>query len=65
MDKLEWLGLDIHSSGYSKFSMIEAVRHLKAPRTLKQLRSFMGTLNNFQKFMPGLHNLTCEFRAIS
>ena len=62
VDKLEWLGLDIHSSGYSKFSMIEAVRNLKAPRTLKQLRSFMGTLNNFQNFMPGLHNLTCEFR---
>ena len=46
-----------------KFSKIEAVRNLAPPRTLKQLRSFMGTLNHFQKFMPGLHNLTCEFRG--
>ena len=35
VDKLEWLGFDIHSSGYSpKFSKIEAVCILKAPRTL-------------------------------
>ena len=47
---------------FFQFSKMEAVRNLKAPRTLKQLRSFMGTLNHFQKFTPGLHNLTCEFR---
>ena len=63
VDKLDWLGFEIHSSTYApKFSKIEAVRSVKAPRTLKQLRSFMGTLNHLQKFMPGLHNLTCEFR---
>ena len=62
VEKLEWLDFDIHSTGYSpKFSKIEAVRNLAAPRTLKQLRSFMGTLSPFQKFMTGLHNLTCEF----
>ena len=64
VDKLDWLGFAIHSSGYApKFSKIAAVfRNLKAPRTLKQLRSFMGTLNHFRKFVPGLHDLTCEFR---
>ena len=63
VEKLEWLGFDIHSTGYSpKFSKIEIVRNLEAPRTLKQLRSFMGTLNHFQKFLPILRNLTCEFR---
>ena len=62
VDQLDWLGFDIHSSGYApKFSKNEAVRNLKAPRTLKQLQSLMGTLNHFQKFMPGLHNLKCEF----
>ena len=54
VDKLDWLGFEIHSSGYApNYSKIEAVCNLKAPRTLKQLRSFMGTLNHFQKFMPG------------
>ena len=48
VDKLKWLGFDIHSSHYyPKISKIEAVRNLKAPWTLKQLRSFMGTLNHF------------------
>ena len=63
VEKLERLGFDIHSKSYSpKFSKIEAVKNLEAARTHKHLRYFMGTLNHFQKFMPGLHNLTCEFR---
>ena len=63
VDKLDRLGFEIHSSGYApKFSKIDAVRNLKAPRTPKQLQSFMGTLNHFQKFKRGLHNLTCEIR---
>ena len=63
VDKLDWLGFEIHFSGYaSKFSKIELVRNLEAARKLKQLRSFMGTLNHIQKFMPCLHNLSCEFR---
>ena len=63
VEKLERLRFDIYSRSYSpKFSKIEAVKNLEAPRTHQLLRYFMGTLSDFQKFMPGLHNLTCEFR---
>ena len=33
-----------------------------SPRTLKQLRSFMGTLNHLQWFIPDLHTYTVHFR---
>ena len=63
VEKVEWQVFDIHSTDNSpKFSKIEAVWNLETPRTLKQFRSFMGTLNHFQKFMPSLHNLTCDVR---
>ena len=33
------------------------------PKALKQLRSFMGTLNHLQRFIPELHKHTVVFRA--
>ena len=62
--QLTWLGYDINENGYSpKFSKIEAIQSLKPPRTLKQLRLFMGTLNQLQRFIPDLHTHTVHFRA--
>ena len=50
VEKITWLGFDIDESGYiPKFSKNQAVLGLKAPRTLKQLRSYMGVLNHLQK----------------
>ena len=55
VNQLTWLGYDINEDGYSpKFSKIEAIQALKPPRTLKHLRSFMGTLNHLQRFIPDL-----------
>ena len=64
VNQLTWLGYDIKEDGYSpKFSKIEAIQSLKLPRTLKQLRSFMGTLNHLQRFIPDLHTHTVHFQA--
>ena len=64
VNQLFWLGYDINENGYSpKFSKIEAIQSLKPPRTLKQLLSFMGTLNHLQMFIPELHTQTVHFRA--
>ena len=55
LNQLSWLGYDIDSEGYRpKRSKIEAVLALEPPRTLKQLRSFMGILNHLQRFLPNL-----------
>ena len=58
VNQLTWLGYDINENGYSpKFSKIEAIQ------SLKQLRSFMGTLNHLQRFIADLHTLTVHFHA--
>ena len=55
LNQLSWLGYDIDSEGYRpKRSKIEAVLALEPPRTLKQLRSFMGILNHLQRFLPNI-----------
>ena len=60
---LTWLGYVINEHEYSpKFSKMDAIRSLKPPKTLKQLRSFMGTLNHLQRFIPDLHTYTVHFR---
>ena len=63
VNQLTWLGYVINEDGYSpKFSKIDAIQSLKPPRTLKQLRSFMGTPNHLQRFIPDLHTYTVHFR---
>ena len=50
MNQLSWLGYDIDSEGYRpKRSKIDAVLALEPPKSLKQLRSFMGILNHLQR----------------
>ena len=64
VNKLVWLGYEIDENGYApKFSKIEAIKSLMPPKTLKQLRSFMGTLNHLQRFISDLHKYTVAFRA--
>ena len=61
--KITWLGYGINESGYiPKYSKIQAVLDLKAPRPLKQLRSYMGVLNHLQTFVPNLQLYTEKFR---
>ena len=55
MNQLSWLGYDIDSEGYRpKRSKIDAVLALEPPKSLKQLRSFMGIPNPLQRFLPNL-----------
>ena len=64
VNQLTWLGYDINEDGCSpKISKIDAIQSLKPPPiTLKQLCSFMGTLNHLQRFIPNLHTHTVRFR---
>ena len=63
LNQLSWLGYDIDSEGYRpKRSKIEAVLALEPPRTLKQLRSFMGILNHLQRFLPNLQVYSDQLR---
>ena len=64
VNKLVWLGYEIDENGYApKFSKIKAIKSLLPPKNLKRLKSFMGTLNHLQRFIPDLHKYTVAFRA--
>ena len=55
LNQLSWLGYDIDSEGYRpKRSKIDAVLAVEPPKSLKQVRSFMGILNHLQQFLPNL-----------
>ena len=63
MNQLSWLGYAIDSEGYrSKRSKIDAVLALEPPKSLKQLRSFMGILNHLQQFLPNLQVFSDQLR---
>ena len=58
-----WLGSEIDEKVVRpKHSKIEAVMALQPPKSLKQLRSFMGILNHMSRFMPNLQKITEPFR---
>ena len=57
------MGYDIDSEGYRpKRSKIDAVLALEPPKSLKQLRSFMGILNHLQRFLPNLQVFSDQLR---
>ena len=63
VNQLTLLGYDLDEDGFSpKFSKIDAIQSLKSPRTLKQLRPFMGLLYHLQRFIPDLHTHMVHFR---
>ena len=59
---LAWLGFEKDSEGIRpKHSKIESVLNLAPPKTLKQLRSFMGVLSHLSKFIL---NLQLKFKPL-
>ena len=56
---LIWLGFVIDETGVRpKHSKIEAVIALEPPKSLTQLRSFMGILNHMSRFIYNLQKRT-------
>ena len=63
VNQLTWLDYEMNESKYSpKKSKDEAIQSLKPPKTLKQLCSFLSTLENLHKFIPDLYTHKLHFR---
>ena len=57
-DRVEFLGLIIDSEGlHASPEKIKAVLEAPQPRNVKQLRSFLGMMNYYRKFIPDLATL--------
>ena len=62
---VNWLGHNLSAEGIiPKITKTEAIANLKPPKSLKQLRSFMGSINHLSKFIPNAANLTDKLRPL-
>ena len=53
--EIEWLGFKMTSQGISpKNSKVQGQTEKLRPTNLKELRSFLGAVNQFNKFIPDL-----------
>ena len=60
---IDWLGYTIDETGYKPIhSKVQDILALKPPRTLKQLRQFLGSINQMSKFIDNAKELTAEFK---
>ena len=62
---IDWLGFKITQNGVTPLiTKTEALLKLDEPRTLKQLRSFMGSIHHLLKFIPHLAKLSEPLRPL-
>ena len=62
---IEWLGFTITPSGITPLiTKMEAITKLDNPKTLKQLRSFLGSVHHLTKFIPNLAKLSKPLRPL-
>ena len=63
--EVNWLGHKLTSEGITpKITKTEAILKLQHPKSLKQLRSFMGSINHLSKFIPNAASLTDRLRPL-
>ena len=62
---MNWLGHKLSLEGISpKITKTEAILKLSPPTSLKQLRSFLGSINHLAKFIPNAATLTEKLRPL-
>ena len=62
---IEWLGFRIDAKGTTPLiHKSDAFRNLQEPNCIKDIRSLMGSINQFNKFIPNLASLSTPFREL-
>ena len=63
--EIDWLGFSISEKGIKPLNeKIQGISEKMKPKNLKDLRSFLGAVNQLIKFIPGLAQLTEPFRDL-
>ena len=63
--EIEWLGFKMTKDGISPVNTkVQAITEKLRPENLKELRSFLGAVNQFNKFIPDLASICFPFRSI-
>ena len=64
-NEIEWLGFDISEKGVKPHNeKIQGISGKMKPKNLKDLRSYLGAVNQLIQFIPGLAQLTEPFRDL-
>ena len=64
-ESIEWLGYKLTRTGISPVNAkSQGISERLRPTNLKQLRSFLGAVNQFNKFIPNLAAISFPFRSI-
>ena len=64
--KIERLGFKIDAKGTTPLiNKSDAIRNLKEPNCIKDIRSLMGSIIQFNKFIPNLASLSTPFRELT
>ena len=65
LPSVNWLGHNLSAEGIiPKITKTEAIANLQPPKSLKQLRSFMGSINHLTKIIPNAASLTDKLRPL-
>ena len=63
--QINWLGFTFSKNGVKPIeSKTAAIAEIKAPKTLKQLRSFLGSVHHLSKFIPNLAKICHPLRPL-
>ena len=63
--QIEWLGFKMRKDGISPVNTkVQAITEKLRPENLKELRSFLGAVNQFNKFIPDVASICFPFRSI-
>ena len=63
--KIEWLGYELSGEGITPVNgKVQGITERLRPGNLKELRSFLGAVNQLNKFIPELANICAPFRSI-
>ena len=62
---IEWVGYNLSQQGVAPINRkVQGISERLRPTNLKQLRSFLGAVNQFNKFIPDLAKLCFPFRTL-
>ena len=63
--KIEWLGYELKGSGFSPVNRkVQGITERLRPTNFKELISFLGAVNQVNKFVPELATISFPFRSI-
>ena len=63
--EIEWLGFKISGDGVRPLvGKADAIKNLPTPKNISELRSFLGSINQYVNFVPNLSTLSSPLRAL-